>query len=193
MENDNELLRSSLETHVQLSDADFEKLLSHCTPRSYKKGQLLLAEGSVVRKTHFIKEGAVIAYYLDLKGAEHVVQFGIEGWWISDIHSYISGNPAVLNVLALEDTEVYEFTHEQMEQVYREIPAMVVYFLKITQNAFASFQNRVLSNLSSTAEDRYKAFVKRYPKLELRFPQKLIASYIGITPESLSRIKKALL
>lgn len=176
-----------------MDERKFQKVLGSSVIKKYKKGQLLVAEGSIYRKTHFIRQGVVIAYYVDLNGVEHVVQIGIEGWWISDIQSYIAGGPARLNVEAMEDCEVYEFSVDQMEQLYQEVPAMTTYFLRITQNAFASFQNRVLANLSASAEDRYKAFIQKYPKLEQRLPQKIIASYIGVTPESLSRLKKKLM
>jgi CRP-like cAMP-binding protein len=187
------LLRTSIEKQVHISDEQFKHFLAIAKERKYKKGQYLISEGGVVRKTHFIRKGAAIAYFVDNDGTEHVIQFAIEGWWISDIQCFLHGRPALLNVQAIEDCEVYEFPAEELFQAYKDIPAVGIYFLKITQNAFASFQERVLHNLSSSAEDRYKTFCEKYPKLELRFSQKLIASYIGITPEFLSRLKKNLL
>ncbi|MBL7932827.1 MAG: Crp/Fnr family transcriptional regulator [Bacteroidia bacterium] len=190
---DHSLLFESIKKHVAISDEQLKAFVSLATERKYKKGQFLLTEGSTIRKTHFIKKGALIAYYVDLQGMEHVVQFGIEGWWISDIQSYVKGDVAKLNVQALEDSSIYEFSNEVMEKAYDEIPPITRYFLKITQNAFATFQARVLADLSESAEKRYKLFREKYPKIELRFPQKMIASYIGVTPESLSRLKKGLI
>ncbi|PBQ30951.1 hypothetical protein CNR22_03915 [Sphingobacteriaceae bacterium] len=187
------LLKTSLTKHVVISDEHFREFVSLATERRFKKGQFLVSEGSTHRKTFFIRKGAIIAFWIDNSGVEHTVQFGIEGWWISDVHSFIHGGESKLNVQAIEDCEVYEFTRENMDKAYALSPAIVLYFLKITQNAFATFQERVLSGLSMSAEERYKIFCARYPSIELRFPQKLIASYIGVTPESLSRLKKSLL
>lgn len=188
--NEHQLLRDSIERYRKLSDEQFNRLMKSAIERKYKKGQFIVHEGAAVRKTHFIRKGAAIAYFIDHNGAEHLIQFAIEGWWISDIHSYISGANALLNVQAIEDVELYEFSFDELQQIYQSIPEIQSYFLTITQNAFATFQQRVLHNLSLSAEQRYENFIQRYPKLELRFPQKLIASYLGISAEFLSKIKK---
>ncbi len=167
-------------------------MLSKCRIRKYKKGQFLVHEGASVRKTHFIRQGAALAYFIDAEGAEHVIQFAIEGWWISDIQSYITGKPALLHVQAIEDCELYEISCDDMHDIYKEVPAIETYFLKLTQRAFATFQERVLHNLSLSAEERYVNFIQKYPRLELRFPQKTIASYLGMSAEFLSKIKKRL-
>lgn len=185
------LLYTSIRQHVNITDVECRQFLALGVERKFKKGQFLISEGSVARKTFFVRKGAVIAYYVDLDGVEHVLQFAIEGWWISDIHSFVRAEAARLNLEAIEDCEVYEFSAEAMDKAYTDLPPVTRYFLKITQNAFATFQARVQAALSTTAEERYALFKKLYPKIELRFPQKRIASYIGITPESLSRIKKA--
>ncbi|MCE3227366.1 MAG: putative transcriptional regulator, Crp/Fnr family [Bacteroidetes bacterium] len=192
-DNDHSLLKTSIAAHAHLSESEFFRFVSLAVIRKYKKGQFLIPEGSTTRKTHFMRKGAAIAYFIDSSGDEHVIQFGIEGWWISDLQSFINGGPARLNVRAIEDCEIYEFSREHMDLAYDEIPGIVRYFLRITQNAFATFQSRVLADMSLPAEERYKIFCSKYPQIELRFSQKLIASYIGITPESLSRIKKSLL
>jgi CRP-like cAMP-binding protein len=190
MKNEHDLFISSISRHVELSDAEFETVLSHAHMRRWKKGQFIIHEGALVRRTHYIRKGAAIAYFIDKEGNEHVIQFAVEGWWISDMHSYVSGEPAVFQVQALEECEVYEFTYDTMQQIFREVPAMQSYFLTITQNGYDSFLQRTVYNMSMRAEERYRIFAEKYPKFESRFAQKLIASYLGMTPEFLSKIKK---
>lgn len=187
-----QLLFDSIRKHVLFTEDDLQTMVESAKIKQYKKGQFMIHEGAAVRKTHFIRKGAAIAYFIDSLGDEHLIQFATEGWWISDIQSFSNGTPALLNVQALEDTELYEFMYDDLVRLYKEIPAVESYFLIITRNAFASFQERVLHNLSLSAEDRYKNFVVKYPKLELRFQQKWIASYLGMSAEFLSKIKKRL-
>ena len=187
------LLRQSIEKHVELTDDQFQVLLKSAVSRKYKKGQFIVHAGAVARKTHFINKGAALAYFIDNAGNEHVIQFAIEGWWISDIHSYVLGSPALFNVRAIEDCELFEFRYEDLQTVYNQVPPVQSYFLSITHMAFASFQERTLYNLSLSAEERYLKFIAKYPKMELRFPQKVIASYLGISAEFYSKIKKKLL
>lgn len=186
------LLQESISKHEALKEEQFKKVIARATFRQYKKGQFIVHEGSVMRKTHFLLKGAALAYFIDNEGNEHVIQFAIEGWWISDIHSYISGKPALFNVRAIENCELLEFSYQDLDKLNREEQEVQSYFLTITQNAFASFQERVLFNLSMSAEERYLKFISKYPKLELRFPQKIIASYLGISAEFYSKIKKKL-
>lgn len=185
-----ELLRQSIQQHENISDQQFDLVMHRAVHRRYKKGQFLVHESSISPKTHFVLKGAAIGYFLDKKGSEHVIQFALEGWWISDIRSYISGEPAILSVKAIEEVEVLEFTAASMKELYKDVPALQSYFLTITQKAFAAFQERVLFNLSFSAEERYLSFIATYPHLEKRLSQKTIASYLGISPEFYSKIKK---
>ncbi len=187
---DTDLLLETLQKHIVLSDADKKLILSKARERKVKKGQFLVHEGAVSRFTNFVTKGCVITYFIDLNGHSHIVQFAIEGWWISDLHSFISQEPAQFNVQALEDSDVLEFSFDGMEEVFERVPKMERYFRIITQRAFISFQQRIVQNLSMSAEDRYLEFRKKYPKIELRFPQKMIAEYLGISAEFLSKIKK---
>lgn len=190
MKNDWLLLRESIEKHEALTDEEFETFSNQAVIKKYKKGQFIVHEGAVIRKTHFILKGAALAYFVDNGGNEHVIQFAIEGWWISDIHNYVTGMPALFNVRAVEGCELLEFSHDKMKMLYKKVPAIQSYFLIITQNAFASFQERVLFNLSLSAEERYLKFIVKYPKIESRFSQKIIASFLGMSAEFYSKIKK---
>jgi CRP/FNR family transcriptional regulator, anaerobic regulatory protein len=187
-----ELLIESLEREIRLSEPDKELIVSFVRERKIKKGQFLVHEGAVSRCTNFVNEGSVRTYFVDLNGQEHIVQFAIEGWWISDLNSFIQQVPATFNVQAIEDCIVLELPYENLETLYENVPKMERYFRILTQRAFIAFQQRVLQNISMTAEDRYLAFLKKHPKIELRIPQRLVASYLGISPEFLSKIKKRL-
>lgn len=186
------LLIESLKQYVPLV-ANEEQLIVACLrERKVKKGQFLVHEGAVSRCTNFVNEGSVRTYFIDLNGQEHIVQFAIEGWWISDLNSFIQQVPATFNVQAIEDSVVLELPFESLERLYTQIPLLERYFRIITQRAFVAFQQRVVQNISMTAEARYLAFQQKYPKIELRIPQRLVASYLGISAEFLSKLKKRL-
>lgn len=184
-----DLLIESLEKHIPLSDDDKKLILANLRERKVRKGQFLVHEGAVSRCTNFVTQGSVRTYFIDLNGQEHIVQFAIEGWWISDLNSFIMQVPATFNVQAIEDSVVLELTFENLEMLYEKVPELERYFRVITQRAFVSFQQRIVQNISMSAEERYLAFQAKYPKLELRIPQKLVASYLGISAEFLSKIK----
>jgi CRP/FNR family transcriptional regulator, anaerobic regulatory protein len=187
-----DLLLSSIEKHVTLSEADKEYIRSVFTPRKFKKGQFLVSAGAVCRNQMLITKGSAITYFIDLEGHEHIIQLGMEGWWIGDLQSYVFQQPAICNVQAIEDTEILEASYEKIQKLYEVVPLFDKFHRILTQYAYVAFQQRVLHNLSMSAEDRYLAFREKYPRLELRLAQKYVASYLGITPEFLSRIKKKL-
>lgn len=186
------LLIESLEKHIPLSENDKKLIVTCFRERKVKKGQFLVHEGAVCRCTNFVTKGSVRTYFIDMNGQEHIVQFAIEGWWISDLQSFIMQVPATFNVQAIEDSVILELPFENLDMLYEKIPKMERYFRVITQGGFVAFQQRVVQNISMTAEDRYLAFQQKYPKIELRIPQKLVASYLGISAEFLSKIKKRL-
>lgn len=187
-----DLLISSLQQYIPLSDRDQQLIIACLRERKVKKGQFLVHEGAVSRCTNFVYEGSVRTYFIDMNGQEHIVQFAIEGWWISDLNSFILQVPATFNVQAIEDSVILELPFESLELLYEQIPKLERYFRIVTQRAFVAFQQRVVQNISMTAEDRYLAFQQKYPKIELRIPQRLVASYLGISAEFLSKIKKRL-
>jgi len=186
------LLIESLEKYIPLSANEKALFIANLRERRVKKGQFLVHEGAVSRCTNFVNEGSVRTYFIDPNGQEHIVQFAIEGWWISDLNSFIMQTPATFNVQAIEDCVILELPFESLEILYEKIPKLERYFRIITQRAFVAFQQRVVQNISMSAENRYIAFQHKYPKIELRIPQKLVASYLGISAEFLSKIKKRL-
>lgn len=186
------LLIESFEKFIPLSVSEKALIASYLRERKVKKGQFLVHEGAVSRCTNFVTAGSIRTYFIDHNGQEHIVQFAIEGWWISDLNSFIQQVPATFNVQAIEDSVVLELPFESLEKLYEQVPQLERYFRIVTQRAFVAFQQRVVQNISMTAEDRYLAFQQKYPKIELRIPQRLVASYLGISAEFLSKIKKRL-
>lgn len=185
-------LNASVQALSPISAEAYASWLSIAQRMRFKKGQLLMAPGSVFRRTYYLLEGAAIAFALDQEGNEHIIQFAIEGWWISDLGAFLTGRPALLQVEAVEDCEVLCFQEEELEKQFKLHPELQTYYLKLTQRAFLSFQERTLDNLSLDAETRYQKFVAKYPGLELRLAQKYVASYLGMSAEFLSKIKKRL-
>ncbi|HEY4656378.1 MAG TPA: Crp/Fnr family transcriptional regulator, partial [Cyclobacteriaceae bacterium] len=132
------------------------------------------------------------AYFVEPGGAFHIVQFAVEDWWIADLASLLSGEPATLNVDALEDTEVFQIERSALDELYSRIPKFERMFRIMLAGAFVAHQNRIIDNLCKPAAERYLAFVERYRNIEQRVPQTQIASYLGMTPEFLSQIRSNL-
>jgi len=187
-----DLLLESLKKHISLTEGEEALICAAVRERRVKKNQFIVHEGAVQKCTNFLNQGSMRTYFIDTNGQEHIVQFAIEGWWISDLQSFIMQVPATFNVQAIEDCDILELPFESLEMLYEKVPKMERYFRVITQRAFVSFQQRVVQNISMSAEDRYLAFKSKYPKIELRIPQRLIASYLGISAEFLSKIKSRL-
>ncbi|MEQ8927380.1 MAG: Crp/Fnr family transcriptional regulator, partial [Fulvivirga sp.] len=129
-------------------------------------------------------------YYIDDQAHERILQFGIEGWWVNDLYSYLTETPAQLFVQALEPTTVLQIHRNKLNQLFDEVPAIDRFFRYKMQNAYVSLQNRTIHSMSDSAETRYLEFIKTYREIEQRVPQYMIASYLGITPEHLSAIRK---
>jgi len=184
-----DLILKNISRFIQLTPKETDYFFSLVQIKKLKKRQYLLQEGEICRYEYFINKGCLRAYYTDEKGQEHIAQFAIEDWWIGDMYSFLTATPARLNIDALEDTEVIYFDQPSIEKLYVEVPKFERFFRLIVQNAFIATQRRVIESLSLTADERYCRFIEQYPLMEQRLPLKQIASYLGITPESLSRIR----
>ena len=188
-----DLILKNIGRHIQLTPEEISRFTSVLKPRTLRKRQYLLQAGDISRNECFVTKGCLRTYLVDDKGQEHNVQFAIEDWWIGDMYSFLTGHPALYNIEALEDSEMLLIEQKQLEQLYIEIPKFDRFFRILLQNAFVNLQRRISENMSLTAEERYTNFVQRYPKFEQRLSLKQIASYLGITPESLSRIRRQLM
>ncbi len=158
----------------------------------YKKGDTILKANDKVDYQYYILEGCLRTYHIDTYGKEHTVQFGIKDWWISDYTAFFSTSNAIMTIEVIQDATIYRISRKDKERLYAEIPIIETFFRIKLERAFAGFQKRILSNLSQTATERYLDFINRYPNIEKSIKNYHIASYLGITTESLSRIRKEL-
>ncbi|WP_166437088.1 Crp/Fnr family transcriptional regulator [Niastella caeni] len=182
-------LVSSLSKYVTLTEAEVNAIASLFSFKTFRKRQYIMQEGEITRHETFIVKGLTRTYEVDEKGQEHVIQFGLEGWWIGDLYSFLTEAPSKYYIDCLEDTEVFQITKPNLEALYEKVPKMERHFRIIIQNAFIAATNRVASSLIKNASERYVEFTIQYPQIEQRVPDNQIASYLGITPQSLSRIR----
>jgi CRP-like cAMP-binding protein len=178
--------------YVSLTEEETDFFTSLLKLRSLRKRQYLVQAGDVCRYECFVNSGCLRTYSIDDKGQEHVVQFAIEDWWTSDLYSFLTQTPAAYHIEALEDSELVLLDKASYDQLLENVPKFDRMFRVIIQNAFIAQQRRILEDMSLPAHERYVLFLQRYPQFEQRLPQHQIASYLGITPESLSRIRKQL-
>ena len=175
---------------VSLTLEEQEKIKTYLTPKKLRKKQYLLQEGDVCKAIAFVEKGALREYSIDESGTEHIVQFAVEDWWIGDMYSFLTQTPAMYTIEALEDCELLQIDKNGLEELYLKLPKMERFFRIIIQNAFVASQKRIISSMSQSADERYLAFIEKYPAIEQRIPQYQVAAYLGITPEFLSRIRK---
>lgn len=186
------LLREHIEKRVHLTDEEFNISSNFFIHKHLKKHQFLLNEGDVCRYIGFVNSGCLREYKIDNKGTEHILQFAIEDWWVSDLNSFLSGFPAKYNIDALQDSEILLLERSAREELLDNCPKMERFFLLLIEANHVANHQRIADTLSSSAEERYLKFIKTYPKLYEQIPQNQIASFLGITPQSLSRIRKEL-
>ena len=179
--------------HVTLTPEEQELFLSKTETRQFKVKTILLSAGEVATCTYFVNSGILRSFNINDNIIEHVLHFACEGWWIGDMYSYISGKPGNLFIEVLEDAEVVIITKENQQQLYQEIPKLERFFRILAENSLVSHQERLMDNLSLTAEERFEKFCSKYPTLIQKVPQKHIASYIGVTPEFFSKMKSRML
>jgi CRP-like cAMP-binding protein len=179
--------------YVTLTNKEEDFLTSRLSSRKYLKGQYILQQGDISQTECFIISGCTKMFYLDDNGQEHIIMFSIEDWWTSDLGSFISQTPSDFNVQCLENTEIIQFSYDNIEEIFSKIPKLERFFRKIIEKAFVASQKRIIRNFCLTAKERYVIFRNSYPKIEQRIPQYMIASYLGITKEFLSKIKSQLI
>src|SRR5215213_367145 len=184
-----ELILQNVSKHISLTDEEKEYFTSILQSKKLRKHQYLVQAGEQCRYECFVNKGCLRQYHVDDTGQEHIFSFSIEDWWVSDMYSLITGEPSLTNIDALEECELILIERKAYEELMIQVPKFERFFRIILQRAFVSHQRRIIENISLPADERYCRFVERYPFFEQRLPQKQIASYLGITPESLSRIR----
>ncbi len=183
-------LLSNISKHINLTLKEEELLLSKVRLRKFLKGQYILQGGDICKYINFVISGSLKSFYRDIEGHEHILAFAIEDWWIGDLGSFTTQKPADYTVQCIENCELAQLSYEDLQFLYKEIPKMERFFRILTQKAYVYFQRRIIDNLSLTAKEKYLNFVKQYPQFEQRVPQYMMASYLGFTPEFLSKIRK---
>ncbi|MBN8674166.1 MAG: Crp/Fnr family transcriptional regulator [Chitinophagales bacterium] len=158
-------------------------------PRLYRKRQYVLQEGDICNQLNFIVRGCLRLYKTDDKGNIHILQFAAENWWLSDIGSFHERKPSDLHIDALEDSMILQISYDNLVSLYTKASKFDRIFRVLVENSFVSLQKRLLQTISSTAEERYLSFTETYPHLNNHLPQTQIASFLGITPEFLSRLR----
>ena len=174
---------------LPLNKEEKELVTQKFRPRLYRKKQYVLQEGDVCMQMNFVVRGCLRMYKIDDKGVTHIVQFAAENNWITDLGSFYTEKPSQLTIDALEDTMVLRIGHDDLIAIYTQAGKFHRIFRVLIENSYVSLQKRLLQTISSTAEDRYQYFIDTYPHLVNRLPQTQIASFLGITPEFLSRLR----
>lgn len=180
-------LRRHFEKITPLTDQEFDYILSHFTAKKLKKHQYLLQAGDLIQNDHFVTKGLLKATHTDHDGKEHIMQFAMEDWWITDFQAYFTQTVATLNIDCVEDTEVLCLSLTNREKICADMHKIEHFFRKKSNMGYIALQRRILSLLNSNAKQRYEELLAQYPALFQRVPKTLIASYLGVSRETLSR------
>lgn len=185
-----QLLISNVSRHISLTPEEIEFLISLLKPKTLKNGDFLIREGDICKYESFVTSGCLKAYYESDDGVEHILDFLIEEWWADDLYSFLTQTPAKSSIRAIEDTDVLQISKDDLEALYRSVPKFERFFRLLFQKAYITQRDQINHMLSLPAEERYIQFIKRKPYALKRFPQKDIASYLGVTPQFFSILRK---
>lgn len=180
----------ALSRHVDLNSEEKRDFTSRLVLKKMVPKEIILREGEICKYSTFVIKGTLRSYTVDKNGFEHVLNFAPEGWWIADMYSLLAQKPGVLTIEAMEESEAFTLSKNDQEQLYLNIPKLERFFRILTENSLVANQQRLIDNLSLTAQERYLKFCQTYPGLIDKVAQKLVAAYIGVTPEFLSKMKK---
>lgn len=185
-----ELFLQKLRDTAGFDEAELERIKKFFTPKKIRKKQYLLQEGDVCKFIAFVEKGALRMYSLDEKGSEHIVQFAMEEWHIADLYSFLTGEPSTYHIEALEDCELVLISKQAQDELMDKLPKYERYMRIQITNAYIAMQRRITSVISMPLDERYANLNKDYPHIVQRVPQHMIASYMGLTPETLSRVRR---
>jgi CRP-like cAMP-binding protein len=184
------ILLNHINTIITLTTEEEKHFKSFFIEKKFRKKQYLAQEGDPCKYLIFVIKGALKSYTIDEKGNSSIMQFAIEGWWIAENNSFFTGEPSVYNIDAVEDSHVLMLSHESYEKMLVDIPKMERYWRVVMEKRMIAMQRRIMILLTYPLEDNYKRLLEIHPYISSRFPQHLIASYLGISAETLSRLRK---
>jgi CRP-like cAMP-binding protein len=182
-------LINKIKSSIILSSKAEEYVVSIAIEKSVSKGDVLIRQGQAVNNTYFVKDGCLRAYCIDKNGKEHTLQFAIKNWWISDFMAIYNNELSTLTIECITDSKIIEFNAKKLNGIYSLFPEFEAFQRKNLERHMVSLQKRILNQLQLTAPERYNLFLKQYPDIEQYTPNYHIASYLGITQQSLSRIR----
>lgn len=183
-------IQQKLRRYIHLDLKEAEHFLSFFEAVPYRNRKIVVESGDYCRYFFLVESGCLMTYFTDDNGFEHVLQFATHLWWAGDLASLMNNVPAIYSIKAIGDTSILKISKWKLDELYRDLPKFERYFRIIFQNALVAHQRRIIQNIAFTAEERYLQFRERYPQVEMQVPQKYIASYLGITPEFLSKIRR---
>lgn len=175
--------------HVSLTDAEADVLSSFLLVRNIKKKEHLLEAGKVCHENYFVVQGCFRMYLTTTKGVEQVIQFGIEDWWITDYASYKTGLPSGYSIQATEKATIIVLDKKDEEEMFARLPQMERYFRRVAEKAYSAQLNRIHYIFNLTGEEQYRLMNRKHPEFVQRVPQYMLASFLGITPEFLSKLR----
>lgn len=187
-----ELFFKKLNEKVSFTKEEEEEFKKYLIPKKLRKRQYILQEGDVSKYVCFVEKGMLRLYSVDEKGTEKIIQFAPEGWYVSDLYSFITGEASGLNIDALEDCELVLITKESMETLRKKFSKYLEFSFLQMQSAYVALQCRLFDTINLSTEEKYKKMIDRYPDIVQRVPQHMVASYLGLTPETLSRTRKGM-
>ncbi len=188
-----ELLHKKFSEIIDLSEEEFEYAKTLFIPKKLKKKRILIEAGEICKYTVFVEKGLLRSYKADDKGNEHILQFALEGWWMGDLYSFLTNEDTLYNIEALEDSELLLITKPSWDLLLENVPAFERYFRVLIQNNLINTQRRLMGSFTETAEEKYKKLLLEFPDILQRVPQHMIASYLGITRETLSRTRSQII
>jgi CRP-like cAMP-binding protein len=175
---------------VPISEKEAEIIKGAFVAKQLNKKELLLSKGDLSNHMRFVADGCLKVYSIGEKDMEHILQFGISGWWINDLYAYLTETASELFIQAITPSTVLQIHRDRLNKLYDEIPMVDRFFRIKTQHGYVALQNRTIRSMSQTAEERYVKFISDYREMEQQIPQYMIAAFIGVTPEHLSAIRK---
>lgn len=185
-----DLILKNIAKHISLDKEETNHFTSLLAYKEVPKKTILLAEGQVCKYLYFVNTGTLRSYCLDKEGKESTIMFAVADWWVTDMYCYLNQKPAMMYIETIEDSFIFQLSRENFDKLFTTIPKFERFFRILMQNAYTREQLRIIENLTLTAEERYDRFINKYPQIVKQVTQKQIASYLGITPEFLSAIRK---